>query len=165
MPGPWISTLIPNDESALSISRNNGDTWNQLSLIDTTIDWFNDVAVSADCTTVYVASVHRNVGVGCNEFDSVWRSTISPSVASPLPALVPIGNYWERVFTHTTSVCCKVPQTDLPILRTVPSCTDSQDGGIVAWAAQYTPVQAWSPDYGDYWVAHPQFDPDPGLYV
>ena len=84
---PWISTLLTNDESALSISRNNGDTWNQLALIDTTIDWFNDVAVSADCTTVYVASVHRNIGIGCNEFDSVWRSTISPSVSSPLPAL------------------------------------------------------------------------------
>ena len=155
LPNPWISTLIPNDESALSISRNNGDTWNQLALIDTTIDWFNDVAVSADCTTVYVASVHRNLGVGCNEFDSVWRSTISPSVAAPLPALTPIGTYWERVFTHATSPCCRIPQTDLPILRTVPSCTDSQDGGIVAWVAQYTPAQAWSPDYGDYWVAIP----------
>ena len=152
---PWISTLIPDDESALSISRNNGDTWNQLALIDTTIDWFNDVAVSADCTTVYVASVHRNTGLECNAFDSVWRSTISPSVASPLPALVPVGTYWERVFTHTTSPGCSVPQTDLPILRTVPSCTDSQDGGIVAWAAQYTPAQAWSPDYGDYWMAIP----------
>lgn len=164
----WISTLIPNDESAFSISRNNGDTWNQLSLIDTTIDWFNDVAVSADCTTLYLASVHRNTGgfvdgqiVGtCNEFDSVWRSTISPGVAAPLPALAPMGTYWERVFMHTTSVCCSVPQTDLPILRTVPSCTDSSDGGVVAWAARFAPssltgsgLMAWSPDYGDYWMA------------
>ncbi len=160
-PSPWISTLIPNDESAFSISRNNGDTWNQLSLIDTTVDWFNDVAVSADCTTLYLASVHRNVGVGCNEFDSVWRSTISPGVAAPLPALAPIGTYWERVFTHTTSICCSIPQTDLPILRTVSSCTDSSDGGVVAWAARFEPtslsgtggVMAWSPDYGDYWAA------------
>jgi hypothetical protein len=159
-PSPWISTLIPNDESAFSVSRNNGDTWNQLSLIDTTIDWFNDVAVSADCTTLYLASVHRNVGVGCNEFDSVWRSTISPGVAAPLPALSPIGTYWERVFLHTTSACCRIPQTDLPILRTVQSCTDSSDGGVVAWAARFAPsslsgagVMAWSPDYGDYWSA------------
>jgi len=157
---PWISTLISNDESAFSITRSNGDTWNQLSLIDTTIDWFNDVAVSADCTTLYVASVHRNVGVGCNEFDSVWRSTISPGVAAPLPALAPIGTYWERVFLHTTSACCRIPQTDLPILRTVQSCTDSSDGGVVAWAARFAPsslagagVMAWSPDYGDYWSA------------
>ncbi|MBN1375452.1 MAG: hypothetical protein JXA01_04790 [Dehalococcoidia bacterium] len=152
LPAPWITTLIPNDESALSISRNNGDTWNQLSLIDTTIDWFNDIAVSADCTTMYLASVHRNVGFGCNEFDSVWRYTMSPAVASPLPALMPAGSYWERVFIYTTSPCCSENQTDMPILRTVPSCTDSGDGGVVAWAAQYTPVQAWSPDYGDYWV-------------
>jgi len=159
-PGPWISTLIPNDESAFSISRNNGDTWNQLSLIDTTIDWFNDVAVAADCTTVYLASVHRNVGVGCNEFDSVWRTTISPGVAAPLPAIAPLGTYWERVFLHTTSLCCRVPQTDLPILRTVQSCTDSSDGGVVAWAPRFAPssisgsgVMAWSPDYGDYWAA------------
>jgi len=157
---PWIAKLIPNDESAFSISRNNGDTWNQLSLIDTTIDWFNDVAVSADCTTVYLASVHRNVGTGCNEFDSVWRSTVSPAVASPLPTITPIGSYWERVLTHTTSATCNVTQTDLPLLRTVPSCTDSSNGGIVAWAAQYAPaslagnggVMAWSPDYGDYWT-------------
>jgi len=167
-PSPWISTLIPNDESAFSISRNNGDTWNQLSLIDTTIDWFNDVAVSADCTTLYLASVHRNIGWGCNEFDSVWRSTISPGVAAPLPAIAPIGTYWERVFMHTTSACCRVPQTDLPILRTVQSCTDSSDGGVVAWAARFAPttfdattgtlkvgggLMAWSPDYGDYWSA------------
>jgi len=169
-PSPWISTLIPNDESAFSVSRNNGDTWNQLSLIDTTIDWFNDVAVSADCTTLYLASVHRNMGIGCNEFDSVWRSTISPAVAAPLPALAPIGTYWERVFLHTTSACCGIPQTDLPILRTVVSCTDSSDGGVVAWAARFAPsslsfdnttgalrtsggLMAWSPDYGDYWSA------------
>jgi len=155
----WINKLVPNDESAFSISRNNGDTWNQLSLIDTTIDWFNDVAVSADCTTVYLASVHRNVGVGCNEFDSVWRSSVSPSVSSPLPASAFAGAYWERVLCHTTSVCCRVPQTDLPILRTVQSCSDSSDGGTVAWAAQYAPgpvlaggVMAWSPDYGDFWI-------------
>jgi hypothetical protein len=152
---PWISVLVPNDESALSISRNNGDTWNQLALIDTTIDWFNDVAVASDCTAIYVASVHRNTGSGCGEFDSVWRTTTSPAVAAPLPALLPEGTYWERVFTHVTGPSCHLPQSDLPLLRTVPSCSDSSDGGVVAWAAQYTPAQAWSPDYGDYWVAIP----------
>ncbi|MGA9047901.1 MAG: fibronectin type III domain-containing protein [Dehalococcoidia bacterium] len=160
-PGPWISTLIPDDESALSISRNNGDTWNQLALIDTTIDWFNDVAVSSDCSTVYLASVNRNTGIGCGEFDSIWRSTVSPAATAPLPAPGDVGYYWERVFTHTTSICCRFPQTDLPILRTVPSCADPSDGGIVAWAAQYEPltpsgiggVLAWSSDYGDYWSA------------
>ena len=163
-PQPWISTLIPNDETALSITRNNGDTWNQLSLIDTTIDWFNDVAVSADCTTLYLASVHRNSGTGCNEFDSVWRYTSGPAIAAPLPAFPSMGAYWERVLCRTTSSNCVYPQTDLPLLRTMNSCTDMQDGGVVGWAAQYGAVvgsdnrtaggvMAWSPDYGDYWVS------------
>jgi len=153
---------VPNDESALSISRNNGETWNQLSMIDTTVDWFNDVAVAPDCTTVYLASANRNLGIAgmCNEFDSVWRASINPNVTSPLPALPPLGTYWERVFTHTTSGSCTIDQSDLPILRVVPSCTDKKDGEIVAWAAQNAlanisgkgGVMAWSPDFGDYWA-------------
>jgi len=151
---------VPNDESAFAISRNNGETWNQILGIDTTVDWFNDVAVAPDCTTIYLASANRNMGIGCNEFDSVWRSTINPNVAAPLPAVPPLGTYWERVFTHTTSGSCLVSQTDLPILRVVPSCTDKPDGEIVGWAAQSAlantsgkgGVMAWSPDYGDYWA-------------
>jgi hypothetical protein len=148
---PWITTLIPNDESAFAISRNNGEVWNQLSLIDTTIDWFNDVAVSSDCTTLYLASVHRNRGIGCNEFDSVWRATLSPTVADPLPALTPVGAYWERVLTAPTSLSCMLPQTDLPILRTIQSCTERADGAIIAWAPQYTPLHVWSNDFGEHW--------------
>ena len=57
--------LTPNDETALSISRNNGETWNQLAWIDTTIDKFTDVAPAADCQTLYLASVNDGcVGVG-----------------------------------------------------------------------------------------------------
>jgi len=165
--GWWVhqlSTPINNDESAFAISRNNGETWNQILGIDTTIDWFNDVAIAPDCTTIYLASVNRNNGIAfmCNEFDSVWRSTINPNVAAPLPAVPPLGTYWERVFTHTTSGSCAVAQSDLPILRVVNSCTDKADGEIVGWAAQGASasstanfrggVLAWSPDYGDYWA-------------
>ena len=74
--------------------------------------------------------------LGCNEFDSVWRTTINPNVAAPLPAVPPLGTYWERVFCHTTSGNCNVAQTDLPILRVVESCTDKKDGEIVGWAAE-----------------------------
>ena len=153
---------IPNDESAFAISRNNGETWNQLSLIDTTVDWFNDVAVAPDCTTIYLASANRNTGdpAVCNEFDSVWRATINPNVAAPLPAVPPLGTYWERVYCRVTSGSCAVAQSDLPILRLVPSCTDKPDGEIVGWAAQGATatatsgagVMAWSPDFGDYWA-------------
>ncbi|MGD0855709.1 MAG: hypothetical protein ABSA18_07865, partial [Dehalococcoidia bacterium] len=157
-----------NDESALAISRNNGETWNQIALIDTTIDWFNDVVASPDCTTIYLASVNRNLAIAgmCNEFDSVWRSTVNPNVAAPMPAVPPLGTYWERVFCHTTSGSCGVAQTDLPILRVVESCTDKKDGEIVGWAAEdaYASasgggVLAWSPDFGDYWAVVTPRDP------
>ena len=166
--GWWVPLVfgfvVPNDESAFAISRNNGETWNQLSLIDTTIDWFNDVAVAPDCTTIYLASVNGNRGVtgfiGCNEFDSVWRTTINPNVAAPLAAVPPLGTYWERVLARVTAGNCGLAQSELPILRVVESCTDKKDGEIVAWAAQNARattaansggVMAWSPDFGDYW--------------
>ncbi len=159
----YLSLGLPigNDESAFGISRNNGETWNQLVLINTSIDWFNDVAVAPDCTTIYLASALRGLGTHtgiCNEFDSVWRSTINPNVAAPLPAIPPLGTYWERVYTRVTAYDCRGTQTDLPILRVVPSCTDKKDGEIVGWAAQNAVttgnagVMAWSPDYGDYWA-------------
>ena len=149
---------VNNDESAFAISRNNGETWNQLSLIDTTIDWFNDVAIAPDCTNIYVATVNRNEGIGCGEFDSIWRATINPNVAAPMAAVPPLGTYWERVYTRVTAANCGLQQTDLPLLRVVPSCTDMMDGQIVGWAAQNgatangSGVMAWSPDYGDYWA-------------
>ncbi len=98
----------------------------------------------------------------------MWRTTINPNVAAPLPAVPPIGTYWERVFCHTTSGNCNVPQTDLPILRVVESCTDKKDGEIVGWAAEdaYASgtsltggVLAWSPDFGDYWAVVTPRDP------
>jgi hypothetical protein len=158
--GWWYQQMywnaITNDESAFALSRNNGETWNQIALIDTTIDWFNDVAVAPDCTTIYLASVNRNTGFAayCNEFDSVWRATINPNVAAPLPAVPPLGTYWERVYTRVTALSCAQVggQSDLPILRVVPSCTDKKDGEIVGWAAQGTTAMAWSPDFGDYWA-------------
>ncbi|MGB8707636.1 MAG: hypothetical protein WCD72_06805, partial [Dehalococcoidia bacterium] len=53
-----VSTPIGNDESAMGISRNNGETWNQTSLIDTTITQFTDIAPTPDCKTIYLASVN-----------------------------------------------------------------------------------------------------------
>jgi hypothetical protein len=163
--GWWVNQIFglvnPNGESAFAISRNNGETWNQLAIIDTTIDWFNDVAVAPDCTTIYLASVNANIGnIGCNSFDSVWRATLNPNVAAPLPVIPPMGMYWERVLCRPTSGGCNVPQSKEPLLRVVESCTDKPDGEIVGWAAQNATattsansggVMAWSPDYGDYW--------------
>ncbi|MHB8084911.1 MAG: hypothetical protein ACYDHZ_03745 [Dehalococcoidia bacterium] len=144
-----IPNLLVDDESAFAISRNNGETWNQIGLIDTTIDWFNDVAPSVDCSTIYLTSVNSNAS--CGGFDSVWRSTTNNQVTKPLPAGQTLGSYWERVLTHTTSNTCNDVQTDKPLLRLPLGCDDKPDGEVVAWAAQLTNVQLWSGDYGDFW--------------
>jgi len=46
------------DEGAWSWTFDDGDTWNQLSLIDTNIDYFSDVAVSPDCNKTMLVSVN-----------------------------------------------------------------------------------------------------------
>ena len=137
----------PNDESAHAISRNNGETWNQLGLIDTTIAKLTDVAPSADCNTLYLASANSD-GTACCTFDSVWRTSSNNAVTSPLPAY-PIGSYYERVYCRVTNLNCTLVQSDHAILRLAP---DKTDGQIIAWAAQGTQAQAWSPDFGDFWA-------------
>jgi hypothetical protein len=53
LPYPW-------DEGAWSVTFDDGDTWNQLSLIDTWIDYLSDVAVSPDCNKTFLASVQED---------------------------------------------------------------------------------------------------------
>jgi len=57
------------DEGAWSVSFDDGDTWNQLSLIDTWIDYLSDVAVSPDCNKTMLVSVNYESTCDC---DSVW---------------------------------------------------------------------------------------------
>jgi hypothetical protein len=151
--------LNPNDESAFAISRNNGETWNQIALINTTVSKLTDVAPTPDCKTVYLASVNTgDTGTSglCGGFDSVWRSSSNSEVVAPFPAL-PIGTFWERVLAKRTSDICSALQTNYALLRLVPYCADPS-GQIVAWGV-YDPTQtfahgiaAWSPDFGDYWA-------------
>jgi hypothetical protein len=147
---PFLAAPTADDETAISLSRNNGETWNQIALIDTTIDYFNDFAMTADCNTLYLTSANLDTGI-CDGFDSVWRSSLNPEVVSPLPPIPPIGVWYERVLTHVTNLNCTLAQSDLPLLRIVPGC-DEPAGQIVGWAAQLTQAQLWSPDYGDYWA-------------
>jgi hypothetical protein len=150
---------VCNDETAISISRNNGETWNQIAFIDTQVDWFNDFAISADCNTLYLASVSDNDQNGnCSGFDSVWRASLNPAVVSPLPPVPPLGVWYERVLTHVTALNCEDEQSNHPLLRLAGYC-EEPTGQIVAWAAQWWNMadgwvspQLWSPDYGDYWA-------------
>jgi len=76
----WAGTDVvagtSGEESAFAVSRDEGQSFNDLSLIDTTISTLEDVAVSADGSVVYLAT---NDG---NDF-SLWRSASS----------------WERVLS------------------------------------------------------------------
>jgi hypothetical protein len=48
------------DEGAWSVTFDGGDTWNQLSLIDTYIDYLSDAAVSPDCNKTFLVSVQED---------------------------------------------------------------------------------------------------------
>ena len=165
--GNFANPLLPprpRDESAFAISRNNGETWNQINLIDTHINNLTDIAPSPDCKTVYLASVSNNtteLALTCDGFDSVWRSSSSADVNAPLPGGLPVGTWWERVLTRVTAASCSANQSNMALLRLVPYCQD-ETGQIVAWAAYArnragtivltSGVAMWSPDYGDYWA-------------
>jgi hypothetical protein len=169
----WWAALLADptcyDESAYGISRNNGETWNQLSLIDSIINKMTDIAPTPDCKTIYMTSVntHDTQDAALCGFDSVWRTSQNPDVTSPLAPLPP-GSYWERVFTHVTAPDCTIAQTNYALLRIVPYCADPT-GEIVAWGVYNGPqtptdtvnhsfpsqhgVAYWSPDFGDYWAS------------
>jgi hypothetical protein len=71
------------DEGAWSVSFDDpgygvGNVWNQLSLIDTNIDYLSDVAVSPNCNKMMLVSV--NIEDGCDS-DSVWLKATSLSEA------------------------------------------------------------------------------------
>jgi hypothetical protein len=89
---------MAHDESAWSMTFDDGETWNQLSLIDTHIDYFTDVAVSPDCGKTMAVSVNLHErGIdppwfepcGC---DSVWLR------ADPLPEGAEYSGKWLRTW-------------------------------------------------------------------
>jgi hypothetical protein len=91
----FVEPLGVSDESAFSVSRDDGVSFNQLGLIDTDIDFLADVAVCPDCGVIYLSSINireqlcseepcQAIYESCN-CDSVWRSYDD-------------GDTWERVF-------------------------------------------------------------------
>jgi hypothetical protein len=119
--GPdWASVAL--DESAFSVSRDDGISWNQLGLIDTRIHRFRAVAVAADGRTVYASSVNDN------GLDSTWRSQ------TPIA-----GDTWERVLCIDGAA---------PLLRLAP---DKKDGSGIFWGSQGTTRVICSFNSGQTW--------------
>ncbi len=69
------------EESAFSISRDDGATFNDLSLIDTALQTLSDVVVSPDGEKVYLISANDTAAGGTPNL-SVWR----------------LASSWERIF-------------------------------------------------------------------
>jgi hypothetical protein len=140
------------DESAFSLSTDNGETWDQLSLIDTEIDFLSDVAVTPASDIIYLASVNSHGGI--NSFDSIWR-TVG----------VPLGKVWERVL-------CLLSASDDLIMRT----GNGIDNPAIYVASRFASDLRQSTDGGQTWnntlvgvnvtdFAVTSIDDTPNIYV
>jgi hypothetical protein len=117
------------DEGAWSVTFDDGDTWNQLSLIHTFVSYFSDVAVSPDCNKTMLVSV--NVEKCCIDYDngdqnggptgcdSVWLH------AENLPEAEEYSGQWLRTWTgHLEGdVWVPEPRTEAGMLRLAPEET------------------------------------------
>jgi len=83
--GTGQQAVAPDDESAFSRSIDNGNRWEQVSLINTTIN-VSDIAVTPDSKGMFMSS-YNNAGT-----EGIWRSAGDP-----------IGEYWGRILTMETS--------------------------------------------------------------
>ena len=83
--GTGQNPSVPLDESAFSRSLDGGDTWEQISLIDTSLTLL-DVAVAPSPQSLFLATTSA-AGI-----ESVWRS-----------AGEPLSRYWGRVLTINTT--------------------------------------------------------------
>jgi len=125
-PGAYL-TGAPLDESAFSLSKDNGKTWNQHSLIDTQISFLSDVAVRADSSAIYLASINETPP----GLDSVWRSGGSAT-----------GKSWERV------LCLPTARNDI-ILR----MSNYGNDGAIFMSSRGTDDLRQSQDGGQTWKA------------
>ncbi|MHB8085084.1 MAG: hypothetical protein ACYDHZ_04615 [Dehalococcoidia bacterium] len=113
---------VPLDETAFSMSEDDGVSWNQLGLIDTSLDRFKALAVSDDGKTAYISSVNSR------GLDSTWRSRTSP-----------IGESWQRVLCND----CSMPLLELS--------ADDPKGTVLFLGAQLTTNLLQSLDSGQTW--------------
>jgi len=83
--GTGQSPTVPLDESAFSVSIDGGDTWMQISLIDTMLT-IQDIAVAPSPASLFMTTTSPM------NIESVWRS-----------AGEPLGEYWGRVLVIDAS--------------------------------------------------------------
>ncbi len=124
--GPWQGQAC--DESAFSKSEDGGDTWNQLSLIDTKITFLCDYAFCANNTILYLSSINKNGPA----FDSIWRTEKTENEA--------LTKTWQRV------LC--LDGGDNIILRPTPEWVEKEQ---IYFAVPGTNNVQYSEDAGQTW--------------
>lgn len=126
--GPWQGQAC--DESALSKSEDGGDTWNQLSLIDTEMTFLCDYAFFSNNTILYLASINKNETGP--RFDSIWRTEKTENEA--------LTKTWQRV------LC--LDGRDNIILRPTPEWEEKEQ---IYFAVPGTRDVKYSEDEGQTW--------------
>ena len=118
-------------ESAFSISRDGGVTWNQTSLIDTKISDIVDLAPSptySQDNTLFMLSHHTGGE------DSLWRSLNG-------------GTSWERVYTSALAYVKSIDRLELP-----PQYDDDNQVVFIAGSSNGLPAIWKSTDNGQSFV-------------
>ncbi len=129
LPGPWSGNNVTQpDESAFSRSNDNGDSWNQLSLIDTRISRLWDYASCANNSVLYLASVNN-----FTSFNSLWRTGKTATEA--------LTETWERVL-------CFSGKANI-ILRSTPEGAEKER---IYFAVPGTQTLQYSEDRGQSWT-------------
>jgi len=104
------------DESAFAVSKNDGKTFNDISLIDTTLKALTDVAVSADGSNIYMATDSADAM-------SLWR----------------YASRWERVLTidEKTGFIVRTAPNDMDVVYVADEDASaiyySADAGETKW--------------------------------
>jgi len=137
------------DESAFSVSLDDGVSFNQLGLIDTDIDWVSDVAICPDCGVIYMSTINATEYIpveACSmdiyerfetSCDSIWRSYDE-------------GDTWERVNHGDWSE----DPADALLLRL--PCDELEECCTVYLARQNTNYLQYSRDCGQCWSSPPK---------
>ncbi|MBA7502659.1 hypothetical protein ES706_01252 [subsurface metagenome] len=120
------------DESAFSVSLDNGKCWNQLGLIDTDIDSISDMAASPDCSVTYLATMNDEDADKVGDCDSVWMKDDNATE---------YAGVWQRVYHKALDT-----GTDAKgLLRLSP---EHDDGDVVYWGDFGTDNLYWAESKG-----------------
>ena len=108
----WCATYTNDSEGGVSMTEDGGDSWNQISLIETDIHWVTDVAMGSPGWMVSVnsgASLWRNDGTN---WERVWESSLFDDNMIDLVAVSP-----ESDDVLYVAGCDEMPWGTEPIYR------------------------------------------------